>query len=156
MAERKSDPSFGKKPIPVKLDEPLLARIDSLSAADKIGEPRSTVMRMSMRIGVEQLESVYKQGKTAVGAIEELSQLPFSSADAAIVQNLAETAHMEVGEFIVQCVNKFGQTFRNELQIGEHQASGVQSSRNSGSLRMQAGRESHRVPPPERSKPKGS
>jgi hypothetical protein len=59
MANRKSEPSFGKKPIPVKLDEALLARIDALS--EKVGEPRSTVMRMCMRIGLDQLEKVYDE-----------------------------------------------------------------------------------------------
>lgn len=41
------------------LDQALRDRIDALSA--KIGEPRSTVMRMCMRIGLDQLEKVYDE-----------------------------------------------------------------------------------------------
>lgn len=42
------------KPIPVKLSPDVLARIDALSK--RVGEPRSTVMRMAMRIGLDSLE----------------------------------------------------------------------------------------------------
>jgi hypothetical protein len=45
------------KPIPVKLDGPLLERIDAM--ASKIGEAKSTVMRMAMRIGLDGLEKAF-------------------------------------------------------------------------------------------------
>jgi metal-responsive CopG/Arc/MetJ family transcriptional regulator len=43
-------------PIPVKLDKELLTRLDEISK--RIGEPRSTVMRMAMRLGLEALETI--------------------------------------------------------------------------------------------------
>jgi metal-responsive CopG/Arc/MetJ family transcriptional regulator len=42
------------KPIPVKIPHDVLKRIDAISK--RIGEPRSTVMRMAMRIGLDSLE----------------------------------------------------------------------------------------------------
>ena len=45
------------KPIPVKLPPEILARVDAL--AKRIGEPRSTVMRIAMRVGLEQLEKAF-------------------------------------------------------------------------------------------------
>lgn len=42
------------KPIPVQLDEPLRDRI--AAASERLGEPKSTVMRMAMRIGLQALE----------------------------------------------------------------------------------------------------
>jgi hypothetical protein len=44
------------KPIPVKLPPAILDRIDEM--AKRLGEPRSTVMRIAMRIGLESLEKV--------------------------------------------------------------------------------------------------
>lgn len=46
------------KPIAVKLDKALLARIDAVSK--KMGEPRSTVMRVAMRIGLDSLEKAFE------------------------------------------------------------------------------------------------
>jgi predicted DNA-binding protein len=42
------------KPIPVLLDETLRRRIAMMS--ERMGEPKSTVMRIAMRIGLESLE----------------------------------------------------------------------------------------------------
>ena len=44
------------KPIPVKLPPDILDRIDRL--AKRIGEARSTIMRIAMGIGLESLEKV--------------------------------------------------------------------------------------------------
>lgn len=46
------------KPIPIKLDAALVQRIDSI--AKKIGEARSVVMRMAMRIGLDSLEKAFE------------------------------------------------------------------------------------------------
>lgn len=57
---RPKKPTFAApKPIPLRLDQALVERIEAL--AEKIGEPKSTVMRMCMRIGLDQLEKVYTQ-----------------------------------------------------------------------------------------------
>jgi len=42
------------KPIPVVLDQALRERIDAMSL--RMGEPKSTVMRLAMRLGLESLE----------------------------------------------------------------------------------------------------
>ena len=44
------------KPIPVKLDPDLLRRIEAISV--ELGEPKSTVMRFAMRIGIRALEGI--------------------------------------------------------------------------------------------------
>jgi len=46
------------KPIPVQLDLPLRRRIEALS--EKMGEAKSTIMRMSMRIGLSALEKAFE------------------------------------------------------------------------------------------------
>lgn len=46
------------KPIPVKLPPEILKRVDAL--AKRIGEPRSTVMRIAMRVGLDSLETVFE------------------------------------------------------------------------------------------------
>jgi hypothetical protein len=51
--------SKNSKPIPVLLDQSLRERI--ASASGKMGEPQSTVMRISMRIGLEQLEKLFAE-----------------------------------------------------------------------------------------------
>jgi predicted transcriptional regulator len=60
VAPKKKQRHFRPKPIPVKLDEALLARIDAL--AEKLHEPRSTVMRFAMRIGIENLLKAIEAG----------------------------------------------------------------------------------------------
>jgi predicted DNA-binding protein len=60
------------KPIPVMLDQPLLERIDKLS--EKMGEAKSTVMRIAMRLGLSGLE------KTLNEAPERLTQDALRSA----------------------------------------------------------------------------
>lgn len=60
------------KPIPVMLDRPLLERIDKLS--EKMGEARSTVMRIAMRLGLTGLE------RTLAETPERLSQDALRSA----------------------------------------------------------------------------
>jgi metal-responsive CopG/Arc/MetJ family transcriptional regulator len=52
-------PIFESKAIAVKLDVDLLARIDAV--AKHLCEPRSTIMRMAMRLGIEPLENVHAQ-----------------------------------------------------------------------------------------------
>lgn len=47
---------MASKPIPIKIDEALMKRIVEVS--EKMGEPRSTVMRIAMRIGLDQLEEM--------------------------------------------------------------------------------------------------
>ena len=42
------------KPIPVKMDPALLARIEAL--ANRINEPKSMIMRLAMKIGLDALE----------------------------------------------------------------------------------------------------
>ena len=51
MKYRQDDKS---KPIPVLLDKSLRFRIEQM--AERMGEPKSTVMRIAMRIGLENLE----------------------------------------------------------------------------------------------------
>ena len=46
------------KPIPVKLDLPLLQRIEALS--ERLGEAKSTIMRMAMRVGLDALEKAFQ------------------------------------------------------------------------------------------------
>jgi len=46
------------KPIPVKLPLDILKRLDDISK--KMGEPRSTVMRMAMRVGLDALEKAFE------------------------------------------------------------------------------------------------
>lgn len=57
------------KPIPVQLDEPLRERI--AAASERMGEPKSTVMRIAMRIGLEALE------KAVVSQPGKLSSLTY-------------------------------------------------------------------------------
>src|SRR5687767_15109607 len=52
------------KPIPVLLDEALRDRIAAVSK--KMGEPQSTVMRISMRIGLDQLEELLWKDPEAI------------------------------------------------------------------------------------------
>jgi predicted DNA-binding protein len=47
------------KPIPVKLDPALLARIKEVS--ERMGEAQSTVMRIAMRVGLEGLEKLFRE-----------------------------------------------------------------------------------------------
>lgn len=60
------------KPIPVMLDQPLLDRVEKLSA--QMGEAKSTVMRIAMRLGLSGLE------KTLQEAPERLTQDALRSA----------------------------------------------------------------------------
>jgi hypothetical protein len=55
----------GSKPIPVLVDQALRDRIAAMS--ERMGEPKSTVMRIAMRIGLEQLEKTFDAdlGKTS-------------------------------------------------------------------------------------------
>jgi hypothetical protein len=46
------------KPIPVLLDKALRDRIEAVS--QKMGEPKSTIMRIAMRIGLEGLEKAFE------------------------------------------------------------------------------------------------
>lgn len=46
---------FKSKPIPVKVDQRLLDRITEIS--ERMGEAKSTVMRMAMRLGLDTLEA---------------------------------------------------------------------------------------------------
>lgn len=46
------------KPIPVKLDQALLDRI--IKVSNRMGEARSTVMRMAMRLGLDTIEAALK------------------------------------------------------------------------------------------------
>jgi hypothetical protein len=50
----KRTPIDFSKPIPVRLPPELLRRVEAL--AKRLGEPRSTIMRMALRIGIESLE----------------------------------------------------------------------------------------------------
>lgn len=45
------------KPVPVRIPPDLLARVDAL--AKKIGEPRSTVMRFAIKLGLGGLEKAF-------------------------------------------------------------------------------------------------
>lgn len=48
----------GSKPIPVLLDAALRARI--AAASEQMGEPKSTVMRIAMRVGLNSLEKAFE------------------------------------------------------------------------------------------------
>lgn len=52
------------KPIPVQLDLPLRQRIEALS--EKMGEAKSTIMRLSMRIGLTALEKTFEANPSDV------------------------------------------------------------------------------------------
>jgi predicted DNA-binding protein len=52
------------KPVPVLLDQALRERIDSVS--QKMGEPKSTVMRIAMRLGLDGLEKSFSYPVAAV------------------------------------------------------------------------------------------
>lgn len=64
------------KPIPVKLDAELLQRIEDM--AKKMGEAKSTVMRIAMRVGLENLESVFnaEPGTTLSSLISRSTNAP--------------------------------------------------------------------------------
>lgn len=49
---------YANKPIPVKLDADLNARIEEMSR--RMGEHKSTVMRIAMRVGLDQLEKAWQ------------------------------------------------------------------------------------------------
>ena len=53
-------PNFRARPIPVKLSDDLLLRIDQMAA--RLGEGRSTIMRIAMKIGLENLEKALDEG----------------------------------------------------------------------------------------------
>lgn len=53
---KKTDPSPGGKPIPILLPELLLQRLDAI--AEQMDMSRANVMRLSMKIGLEQLSRV--------------------------------------------------------------------------------------------------
>jgi hypothetical protein len=74
------------KPIPVLLDEALRFRI--AAASEKMGEPQSTVMRISMRIGLEQLEDLFAKKPLA----EILSSLQRETPAADPVEHTAARA----------------------------------------------------------------
>lgn len=50
-------PKYRDKPIPVKLDAALLKRIEEVAL--RMGEAKSTVMRIAMRIGLEGLDKAF-------------------------------------------------------------------------------------------------
>lgn len=60
------------KPIPVKLPPEILKRVDTL--AKRIGEPRSTIMRIAMRVGLDSLEKVFEADpQTILSSLTSLS-----------------------------------------------------------------------------------
>lgn len=72
----KRTPIDFSKPIPVRLPPELLGRVESL--ANRLGEPRSTVMRMAMRIGIESLEKavLVEPSKKLAGLVYSSGSLP--------------------------------------------------------------------------------
>lgn len=56
----KRDPIDYGKPIPIRLPPEVLSRVEAL--AKRIGEPRSTIMRIALRVGVEGLERAFESG----------------------------------------------------------------------------------------------
>jgi metal-responsive CopG/Arc/MetJ family transcriptional regulator len=67
---------YTAKPIPVKLDKNLLQRIDEM--AIRMGEARSTVMRIAMRMGLEGLEKAFESNSE----LASLAQTAISSENA--------------------------------------------------------------------------
>jgi predicted DNA-binding protein len=67
------------KPISVKLDGPLLARIKALS--DSMGEAQSTIMRIAIRVGLDGLEKLFAEGADAK-AIASLAYPPHRAESA--------------------------------------------------------------------------
>ena len=65
------------KPIPVRLDPALLSRIEAVS--EQLGEAKSTVMRMAMRLGLEKLEVALKSESAPVAYPSARDQ--FSTAE---------------------------------------------------------------------------
>ena len=57
LVKRKRDTIPLSKPIPVKLSPDILARVDLL--AKRVGEARSTIMRLAMGIGLDALEKLF-------------------------------------------------------------------------------------------------
>lgn len=53
--------SKNSKPIPILLDEALRERIEKIS--EQMGEPKSTVMRIAMRIGLDGLVKAFEAAK---------------------------------------------------------------------------------------------
>lgn len=94
--------SKNSKPIPILLDEALRDRIEALS--EKMGEPKSTIMRFAMRIGLEGLEKTLESNPELSSLIHHSQEesttaphvlndaVPSSSADLEdqIVKNLEE------------------------------------------------------------------
>ena len=60
---------YRTRPIPVKLDDFLLIRVEKASA--RLGEAKSTVMRMAMRLGLDQVEKLLVQEIAQVKLFDE-------------------------------------------------------------------------------------
>lgn len=52
-------------PIPVKLSPDTLVQLDRVSK--RMGEPRSTIMRMAIRVGLQGLEKAIEQNSVSLG-----------------------------------------------------------------------------------------
>jgi metal-responsive CopG/Arc/MetJ family transcriptional regulator len=61
---------YDSKAIPVKIDAELLARIDAV--AQTLKEPRSTIMRLAIRLGIEPLEALVNR-KGSLGQLIDLA-----------------------------------------------------------------------------------
>lgn len=84
MASVKTKRLDDPKSIPVKLDKPLLDRIEALAA--RMGEAKSTVMRIAMRVGLDQLEKIFTAAPgpmppEAVAALGKSSNSRYPSHD---------------------------------------------------------------------------
>jgi len=68
------------KPTAIKLDAALLARVDEMAA--RLGEHRSTVMRIAMRVGLENLEHAFEAGSAAPAGelVKKLSPSPLTTS----------------------------------------------------------------------------
>lgn len=89
---------FQNKPIPVKLDDSLVKRIEEVAA--KMGESKSTVMRIAMRIGLEGLDKLFASAPALAGkaarypehkpSLETLNAPPASSESKKADQELLD------------------------------------------------------------------
>jgi hypothetical protein len=67
------------KPIPVKLDDELLKRVERMS--QQMGEAKSTVMRIAMRLGMDGLEKTFAEPPKPKANSNRLGDAPGADVD---------------------------------------------------------------------------
>ena len=109
------------KPIPVLLDKALRDRIEAVS--QKMGEPKSTVMRIAMRIGLEGLDKAFK-----LAAAKTLANLSYPEyKDQATAMNEGKDANssteVDEGDLIDRLREEAGEKPAPKKKRGAHQKS---------------------------------